>query len=259
MVEFHEQFQILELPVTATREQVKTAFRELSHIWHPDRFTHNATLLARAEEHTKAINAAYHVLSSNWDAVAQWQKNSLNSAGPSKSTKHSLSPAVVKAPSHALARGLPAALLVVAALALVGIAIALPNPKRATLKSFTPQASAASTHLYTSTEIIELDTKSSSVLLQAASRCDLAAMEVALKDGEPVDQTDSYGVSALARAARVGCKEGVALLLRRGANIELPATNGFTPITWARTHNQQEMVDLLLAAGAKPPAQFWNQ
>lgn len=62
MRDFHSQFQQLELPVLATREQVKQAQRELLQIWHPDRFTHSPTVQNRAEQTCKAINEAAQTL-----------------------------------------------------------------------------------------------------------------------------------------------------------------------------------------------------
>ncbi|HYG76167.1 MAG TPA: J domain-containing protein [Planctomycetota bacterium] len=53
--------ETLELPATATPEQIRQAYRELVKVWHPDRFS-EASLKARAEEKLKEINTAYEKL-----------------------------------------------------------------------------------------------------------------------------------------------------------------------------------------------------
>src|SRR3972149_8279980 len=56
-------YSILEIPETATPEEIKQAYRLLLQVWHPDRFHHNPDLLAKAEKKTRAINAAFDTLS----------------------------------------------------------------------------------------------------------------------------------------------------------------------------------------------------
>jgi len=51
----------LELSPAATPDDIKTAYRELVKVWHPDRFP-DASLKARAEAKLKEINAAYEKL-----------------------------------------------------------------------------------------------------------------------------------------------------------------------------------------------------
>jgi hypothetical protein len=53
-------FATLGIPVDATDEQIKTAYRDLAMVWHPDRFGDSDTRLKKkAEEQFKTINAAY--------------------------------------------------------------------------------------------------------------------------------------------------------------------------------------------------------
>jgi curved DNA-binding protein CbpA len=52
----------LGLDAGASREDVKKAFRDLSKVWHPDRFGEDPALQKKAEEHLKAINDAYREL-----------------------------------------------------------------------------------------------------------------------------------------------------------------------------------------------------
>ena len=56
-------YSILEIPESATQEQIKHAYRMLLQVWHPDRFHHNANLLRKAERKAKEINAAFETLS----------------------------------------------------------------------------------------------------------------------------------------------------------------------------------------------------
>jgi hypothetical protein len=56
-------YSILEIPESATPEEIKQAYRLLLQVWHPDRFHHNPDLLAKAEQKTRQINAAFDTLS----------------------------------------------------------------------------------------------------------------------------------------------------------------------------------------------------
>ena len=55
-------YRVLELEPGASPEAVKSAYREMVQVWHPDRFTGNAKLQAKAEEKLKRINLAYERL-----------------------------------------------------------------------------------------------------------------------------------------------------------------------------------------------------
>jgi preprotein translocase subunit Sec63 len=54
----------LGLETGASREDVKKAYRDLSKVWHPDRFPGDPTLQLKAGEQLKAINEAYRHLQS---------------------------------------------------------------------------------------------------------------------------------------------------------------------------------------------------
>ena len=56
-------YSILEIPESATPEQIKQAYRLLLQVWHPDRFHHNPDLLTKAEKKTREINVAFATLS----------------------------------------------------------------------------------------------------------------------------------------------------------------------------------------------------
>lgn len=55
-------YRLLDLDPRASAEEVKRAYRDLTKIWHPDRFAHDAALRTRAEEKLKAINEAYETI-----------------------------------------------------------------------------------------------------------------------------------------------------------------------------------------------------
>ena len=54
-----ECYRLLDLDPGATDEEVKIAWRDLTKVWHPDRFEHDRDVQRRAEEKLKAINEAY--------------------------------------------------------------------------------------------------------------------------------------------------------------------------------------------------------
>lgn len=67
-------FAILELPPTATRDEVKRAHRDLVRRWHPDQYANDPIGLKEAHRRMAIINQAYHtvatVLVDTSDAVA---------------------------------------------------------------------------------------------------------------------------------------------------------------------------------------------
>ncbi len=62
--DFRHHLSVLGLDVGASREDVKTAYRDLSKVWHPDRFAHDESLQIKAQEQLKRINAAFERLQS---------------------------------------------------------------------------------------------------------------------------------------------------------------------------------------------------
>lgn len=58
-----EYYRTLEIERGASAEEIREAWKELSRVWHPDRFQNDPTLRAKAEERLKRINEAYQVLS----------------------------------------------------------------------------------------------------------------------------------------------------------------------------------------------------
>ncbi|HKO19679.1 MAG TPA: J domain-containing protein [Acidobacteriaceae bacterium] len=60
-----DALKTLGLKPTATPDEIRQAYRDLVKVWHPDRFGTDARLRAKAEEHLKAINSAFHTLESS--------------------------------------------------------------------------------------------------------------------------------------------------------------------------------------------------
>lgn len=54
--------EVLGLDHDATPEDVKQAYRDLTKVWHPDRFPNDSRLRGKAEEKLKDINEAYRTL-----------------------------------------------------------------------------------------------------------------------------------------------------------------------------------------------------
>jgi hypothetical protein len=60
-----DALKTLGLHATAGPDEIRQAYRDLVKVWHPDRFGSDARLRAKAEEHLKAINSAFHALESS--------------------------------------------------------------------------------------------------------------------------------------------------------------------------------------------------
>ena len=54
--------RVLGLPPGAGAEEIKTAWRDLARVWHPDRFAHDARLQKKASDNLQRINQAYEAL-----------------------------------------------------------------------------------------------------------------------------------------------------------------------------------------------------
>ena len=62
MDEADRWYRTLDLEPGASPEEVKRAWRDLTKVWHPDRFQGDLRMEAKAEEKLKAINLAYQQL-----------------------------------------------------------------------------------------------------------------------------------------------------------------------------------------------------
>jgi hypothetical protein len=61
-VQLDDCYRLLEVDPSATEEEVKAAYRDLTKVWHPDRFAHDPELQRKAQEKLKAINEAYDAI-----------------------------------------------------------------------------------------------------------------------------------------------------------------------------------------------------
>jgi DnaJ domain len=57
-----QAYGVLGLAPGATPDEVKTAYRDLVKVWHPDRFSDNDRLREKAQRHLQLYNEAYEVL-----------------------------------------------------------------------------------------------------------------------------------------------------------------------------------------------------
>jgi hypothetical protein len=57
-----ECFSILGIDPTESKSEIKSAYRDLLFVWHPDRFPNDSKLQAKAGEKLKEINEAYKLL-----------------------------------------------------------------------------------------------------------------------------------------------------------------------------------------------------
>lgn len=55
-------YQLLDVQPGASDEELKAAHRDLTKVWHPDRFGNDPLLRRKAEEKLKAINEAYETI-----------------------------------------------------------------------------------------------------------------------------------------------------------------------------------------------------
>ncbi len=70
-----KSFQILEIGINATEEEVKEAYKDLVAVWHPDRFSHNPRLRKKAEEKIKEANVAYETVKDFFSAKGRSSRN----------------------------------------------------------------------------------------------------------------------------------------------------------------------------------------
>lgn len=61
-IDLNQAYRVLGLQPGATLDEVKTAFRDLAQVWHPDRFPENDRLREKAMQNQALINEAYAVL-----------------------------------------------------------------------------------------------------------------------------------------------------------------------------------------------------
>jgi hypothetical protein len=73
-----KHLRVLDLEPGATLLQVKHAYRTLTKVWHPDRFSSDPKLQGIAQEKLKVINGAYEWLTSNADVLPRTVNDDAN-------------------------------------------------------------------------------------------------------------------------------------------------------------------------------------
>ncbi|MBD2229967.1 J domain-containing protein [Phormidium tenue] len=58
----HKHLAVLELKPGASLDEIRTSYKELVQIWHPDRFHGNSNLQKRAHQRLQKINESYEIL-----------------------------------------------------------------------------------------------------------------------------------------------------------------------------------------------------
>lgn len=61
-VRLEDAYRVLDLAPHSSEEQVRAAHRDLTKVWHPDRFANDPAMQRKAEEKLKRINEALEVI-----------------------------------------------------------------------------------------------------------------------------------------------------------------------------------------------------
>ena len=77
----NDPYQILNIPPTATDEEVKRAYRDLARKYHPDNY-HDNPLADLAQERMKEINEAYETVQSQRKAQRSGGYSASGTAAP---------------------------------------------------------------------------------------------------------------------------------------------------------------------------------
>ena len=57
-----KHLETLDLRPEASTAEIKTAYRDLAKVWHPDRFSNDSSLQEKAQKRLQSINEAYEAL-----------------------------------------------------------------------------------------------------------------------------------------------------------------------------------------------------
>ena len=94
------------------------------------------------------------------------------------------------------------------------------------------------------------DSKGATALALAAFRGHNECVKLLLDVGALVEAVDSGGYTPLVLASMNGCIETTKLLLKAGAEVDAQ-DNGYTSLTYAACFGHRDIIEILLAAGAK--------
>ena len=70
MMKLRRYFEVLEIPVNASYEEARAAYRDMIRVWHPDKFAQNSRLEAKATEKLKQIITAWKHLEKHYKSVS---------------------------------------------------------------------------------------------------------------------------------------------------------------------------------------------
>lgn len=106
-------YKRLDLQYGASREEVRKAYVELTQVWHPDRFSGNPLIHARARETMQAIEKAYRTLNSYAGKIeALNERTALSSSEKNRSDRETRPRLQATALKYMLTGGLVVAILV---------------------------------------------------------------------------------------------------------------------------------------------------
>jgi hypothetical protein len=91
LMKLEECFQILGIEPTDSISKIKSAYRDLLFVWHPDRFPDDPRLQAKAHERLREINEAYNLLIQYLDFKEQ-EKRSRTTVHPPQQENHHTEP-----------------------------------------------------------------------------------------------------------------------------------------------------------------------
>jgi len=89
MGELEKYLSLFDLDHNFNENDLKSAYRTLSKVWHPDRFESNRELRDKAEEKFKEINNGYQFLKEHLDNKNTFESSQSNSHTANKNTKAS--------------------------------------------------------------------------------------------------------------------------------------------------------------------------
>lgn len=82
-MDIHRAFEILEIQENASLPEIKKAYRDLTQVWHPDRYIGKPRLYEKAQEKMKEINSAYDCIVSFLENKAKSSQDT-HTASPSE-------------------------------------------------------------------------------------------------------------------------------------------------------------------------------
>jgi ankyrin repeat protein len=104
----------------------------------------------------------------------------------------------------------------------------------------------------------ETDHGGNTVLMEAANRGHIATMQVLISAGADLNQKSHDGMTALSYAVQSRMDEAVYMLLKAGADPNIPSKRNSlsgwkqaTPLSFAKEHRCQRIIELLEKAGAR--------